>query len=123
MSEAEYYYVDKGVKRPLKLLSKKNGASADVFPVFIESSSGNIVILTDQITARFRPEASKEAILKLLKENNLSIVRKSRFAPNQYILKITNPTYLQVLNVANALNESESVIFATPNFISQFSKE
>ena len=42
MSEAEYYYIDKGVRRPLKLLSDtvalrlSNGAKWEQFDLFVE---------------------------------------------------------------------------------------
>lgn len=101
---------------------KEKGFSADVFPVFMDAS-GSLVILTDQIIVRFEAGTDKDAIDKLLQENGLEIVSKSRFAPNQYVLRLVDASVFKVLDIINALNKLELVVFAHPNLLNQFWKE
>ena len=91
-----------------------------VVPVYREPQSGLRLVVTDEITVRFKSDVSNEAIEKLNEENKVEIVEKDRFAPNQYTLKVkdTKDTFA----IANKYHESDLTEFAEPNFFSEVKK-
>ncbi len=91
-----------------------------VVPVYKEPQSGLRMVVTDEITVRFKSDVSKEAIDKLNKKNGVEVIEKDRFAPNQYTLKVKDPK--ETFSIANKYHKSDLTEFAEPNFFSEIKK-
>ncbi len=88
--------------------------------VYREAESGLRMVATDEITVRFKRDASKEDIENFNNENDVEIIEKNRFVPNQYLLRVKSPK--ETLTLANKYQESDLTEFAEPNFISEVKK-
>ncbi len=91
-----------------------------IVPVYREPQSGLRMVVTDEITVRFKSDVSSEVIDKFNKENGVEIIKKDRFAPNQYTLKVKDPK--ETFTIANKYHESNLTEFAEPNFFSEIKK-
>lgn len=91
-----------------------------VAPVYREPQSGLRMVVTDEITVRFKSDVTNEAIDRLNKETGAEILEKDRFAPNQYTLKVKDPK--ETFTIANKYHESNLTEFAEPNFFSEIQK-
>lgn len=91
-----------------------------VLPVYKEPQSGLRMVVTDEITVRFKSGVSDDAIDRLNKETGVEILEKDRFAPNQYILKVKDPK--ETFAIARKYHESDLTEFAEPNFLSEIEK-
>jgi subtilisin-like proprotein convertase family protein len=91
-----------------------------IAPVFTGPTSKLRLIPTGEITARFKPEVSKEQIAKFNAQHDVEIIEENDYVPNQYLLKANNPD--KTLEVANEYNSSNLTVFAEPNFLSEFEK-
>ncbi len=75
------------------------------------------LILTDEFIVRFKPDTTEENIQFLNNENGVSVVSKSPYRHNRYILRVTNPKAANALEIANIYNENPQVEYTTPNFL------
>ncbi len=91
-----------------------------IAPVYRDPQSGLRLVATDEITVRFKPGITPEAIATFNAEQGITNVQQNRFVANQYILKVSNPA--DVLTIANRYQASELTEFAEPNFVSEFKK-
>jgi subtilisin-like proprotein convertase family protein/subtilisin family serine protease len=91
-----------------------------VVPVYREPESGLRMIATDEITVRFKSSASQAEIDQFNRENGTEVVKKNRFVPSQYILRVKNAQ--DTLAIANKYQESDLTEFAAPNFVSEVKK-
>lgn len=95
--------------------------------VFYEPKTSKILVLTDEITVRFKRSVSEAEgfgltdntandIAALAKRNNLQQVQKSRFVNEQRVFRLKDSpvTEVKALEVANVLNDIEDVLFAQP---------
>jgi hypothetical protein len=89
-------------------------AVSDVNLVY-QLDDGHVLIGSQMLTVQFDPELSREAVQTRLEENGLIVVRELRFAPNQFEVEI--PTGADLLEVANALQQSDDTVYAEPTFI------
>lgn len=109
----------KDVKASLRNLEDDDRVEL-VAPVYREPQSGLRMVVTDEITVRFKSDVSDEAINRLNKETGVEILKKDRFAPNQYILKVKDPK--ETFAIANKYHQSNLTEFAEPNFFSEIEK-
>lgn len=107
------------VKESLKNLENDDDVEF-VVPVYREPKSGLRMVVTDEITVRFKSDVSNENIDRLNKENGVEIVEKDRFVHNQYTLKVKDPK--ETFAIANKYHESDLTEFAEPNFSSEIKK-
>jgi subtilisin family serine protease len=91
-----------------------------VIPVYREPQSGLRIVVTDEIIVRFKSDVSNEAIDRLNKETGVEIIKKDRYVPNQYTLKVKDPN--KAFAIANKYHESNLTEFAEPNFFSEIKK-
>jgi subtilisin family serine protease len=91
-----------------------------IVPVYREPQSGLRMVVTDEITVRFKSDVSNEAIDRLNKETDVEIIKNDRFALNQYTLKVKDPK--ETFAIANKYHESNLTEFAEPNFFSEIKK-
>lgn len=86
---------------------------------FREPASGLYMIITDEITVRFRPDAPTEQISALQAAQRVEPLDQALFAPNQWRLRVLDPTPHRALDVANALHTHPLVEWAEPVFITE----
>lgn len=91
-------------------------------PVLTTSGNQELIVLPNEIVISFDSGISESQKQKVLKENNLEIVRPLRYNRNFYIVKSTRASGITVLNVANQLNQVKGINSAVPNFIQSVSK-
>jgi hypothetical protein len=91
-----------------------------VTPVLRDMESQLNQILTDEITVRLKSEVSPERLRRLGEKYGVTVVRQNEFVPNQFIVKVAEPSGMHTLEVASQLDAADEVLFASPNFISEF---
>lgn len=97
----------------------QNGA-AQVFPAYRhDPERGDPVILTPRLLAQFRPEPGIEKILSVLELLGLRLVEPLAYAaPNGFLLEAAPGVHgTGAVDAANALVETELVLFAEPDFV------
>ncbi|NOZ26419.1 MAG: S8 family serine peptidase [Chloroflexi bacterium] len=90
-----------------------------VTPVYRETTQGLQLIPTDEFNVRFKPDVTPEQIAELNAQYDVEIVRQSKWSPQEYILRVTNPQERSVIDVANAYYESGLTEWAEPNFLTE----
>lgn len=108
------------VEESMKILGDDENVDY-IAPVYREAQSGLRLIAADEMTVRFKSNVSQSQIETFNKENNVEIIEKNRYVPNQYLLRVKNPK--DTLTLANKYQESDLTDFAEPNFISEVKKE
>jgi subtilisin family serine protease len=93
-------------------------------PVYIEAESKLRVIVTREITVRFKPGTTERQRAKVLKSLNLIISDPNEFNPRQYIvIPAADVDESDTIRLANILSESKDVVeYAAPNFVSEHRK-
>lgn len=91
-----------------------------VTPVLRDVDSQAIRILTDEITIRFKSEIPEKKLKTFTQKYGVTVARQNEFVPKQYILKVDKAEGLRTLEVAEQLDASDEVEFATPNYISEY---
>jgi len=93
-------------------------------PVFVERKSQLRLVVTEQILASFKPQASAAKIRKLLDGLGLRISGTSEFDASRKILLPTSVRRAsRSLDLANQLVEADDVVvFAAPNFLTEVRK-
>lgn len=92
-------------------------------PVYIEEESKLRVIVTREITVRFKPKVSESQRTKLLKGIDLMVRDVNEFIPRQFIvIPSTDVDESETIRLANRLAESDAVEYAAPNFVSEHLK-
>lgn len=86
----------------------------DVASVF-QQEDGHVLIGSRTLTVQVAPEMSDQAARTFLEDQGVRIVRSLTFAPNQFEVEV--PVGADLLEVANALQESDDTIFAEPMFV------
>lgn len=103
------------------IISLKDDTDVEfITPVYRESLSGLRLVLTDEITVRFKRDVSQADIENFNKANEVKVIRKNRYVPNQFILQVKNPK--DTMKLANKYHESDLTEFAEPNFITEVQK-
>ncbi len=74
-------------------------------------------VVTDEFIAQFKPQLSREEIERYNKENGVQVVAPDRFVKSQYLLRVTEASPLDALDMANLYEESGLTVFAHPNFV------
>lgn len=75
------------------------------------------LIAGDEFVVQFRADVDNDKIRSLNKVNTVEIVMKNPFVPNQYRLKLSAGSGIDVLKMANRYHEDEATEFAHPNFV------
>jgi hypothetical protein len=85
--------------------------------VFRDPENDLHLVLTDEIIVRFKPSVTQDQIEALNAQQGVEIIEQKSYAPNQYLMRVLNPTPEGTLEVANAYHESDLVEWAAPNFV------
>jgi subtilisin family serine protease len=110
---------DADVSASLRALDGDDDVEA-IVPVYRDPQSGLRMVATDRITVRFKSDVRQDAIDKYNRENGVRIVKKDRFAQNQYILQVKDAR--EIFAVANRYHESGLAEFAEPAFYTDIKK-
>lgn len=93
--------------------------------VLREPKTGLIRTVHREIVVRFKDGLSERARRRILRDAKLEIRRPIDRAPGQYV--VADPkrrTFgADLIPIANDLAEREEIVFATPNFVSEFRRE
>jgi subtilisin family serine protease len=87
---------------------------------FRDRDSGLVRMVYKEAVIRFRPKISEKRILQILKEHGYKVRNRNRFIRGQFVVFHPKETGTEVLEAANNLAEMDEVVFATPNFVSQY---
>src|SRR5829696_1776647 len=85
-------------------------------PVY-QNDHGQPLVLTDQLVVRFGQTVTGDQIEAIKAEHGLETVEALGFSPNAYVLRVTDPTKTDALQVANKLKEDGTADYAYPNWI------
>jgi subtilisin family serine protease len=92
-------------------------------PVYVEEESQLRVIVTREITVRFKPNTTQAQRTKVLKDLNLTIKQANEFHKYQYIvIPASDIDESDTIRTANRLSEASEVEYAAPNFVSESRK-
>lgn len=89
---------------------------------FREHDTGLVRMVYKEAVIRFRRGTSEQTIQKILKKQGYQVRSKNRFVREQYVVFNPKETGTEVLESANECVEMEEVVFASPNFVSQYGR-
>jgi subtilisin family serine protease len=75
------------------------------------------MIGSDEFVAQFLTNVNKEQIEALNRSNAVEILMENPFVVNQFLLRVTADSKIDVLKMANRYHENELTKFAHPNFV------
>jgi subtilisin family serine protease len=89
---------------------------------FRERDTGLVRVVYREIVVRFRAGVSERTRAALFAEDGLVVRRKNSFVRDQVVVYHPERKYSgeELLAIANRFAESDDVVFAAPNFVSQF---
>jgi len=93
--------------------------------VLREPKTGLVRTVHREIVVRFQPGVSERKRRKILKDANVEIRHTVERAPDQFV--VADPARrtfgADLIPIANDLADREEVVFATPNFVSEYRRE
>jgi subtilisin family serine protease len=89
---------------------------------FREERSGALRIVYREIAVRFKPKTPEKKRKEILSTHGFAVRRRNPFARDQYIVYHPARKYNgeELLEIANTWTALDEVLFATPNFVSQY---
>ncbi|WZO95757.1 S8 family serine peptidase [Isosphaeraceae bacterium EP7] len=92
--------------------------------VFREASTKLLRIVYKEIVIRFKAGTPEKAREKILRQHGLAVRSRNPLIPDQFVVydRAGKRAGAGILDVANACREAEEVVFATPNFISEYTR-
>lgn len=91
--------------------------------VFCERASGLLRTSGREVVVRFRSKVKADKRNRLLKRVGLEIVRRNPTVRAQVVTAARKREGPELVEACNALVESGEVVFATPNFVSEFRRD
>ena len=93
--------------------------------MFREKKSGLMRVVHKEIALRLTPSTKAKQRDKIFKKLGLELRSRNSFVPNQYIVKSKDPhcTGVELIELSNHCLELDEMVFATPNFVSEFRRE
>ncbi|MBI4766293.1 MAG: S8 family serine peptidase [Deltaproteobacteria bacterium] len=87
----------------------------------IYEEKNRILVQTDELVVKFKPELRSAQIDEIKKEYGLETVKTFGFSGGAFVLRVTNPQK-SALEIANRLVEKQRAIYAYPNWIENIGK-
>jgi len=89
---------------------------------FRDEASGALRVVYREIVVRFKAKIPQEMRRKILQANGFAVRRRNPFVRDQVVVYQTDRKYTgeELLEIANTWTGLEEVVFATPNFVSQY---
>jgi subtilisin family serine protease len=93
--------------------------------LFRERETGLLRTVYREIVVRFRPRTTRARRRQILASRGLEVRRVNSFVRDQVVATDTTKRLFGVdlVGIANALAEMDEVVFATPNFVSQYRRQ
>jgi subtilisin family serine protease len=88
--------------------------------VFRERDSGLVRMVHREVIVRFRPGLSAERRERLLAGQGLELRRENALVPDQVVAVDRRREGPEMLELCNGFVEDDDVVFATPNFVSEY---
>jgi hypothetical protein len=99
---------------------RDRGAIEFASAVLRDIESGTRQVLTDEIVVRLKQDAPARQTLETLKSQyGLTACKRNAYEPTQYIVKVSDPSGTNTLDVAQSLCRCKEVEFASPNFLTE----
>ena len=111
----------RGMSNTVEQHAQKQPFVQETLPVLTRSDRTETIILPNEILLSFQPGLSEAQKRTILQQNKLDIIRPLRFSRDLVLVKSTVVSGLEVLTVANQLNQVKGVRSASPNFIQSVS--
>jgi subtilisin family serine protease len=90
--------------------------------VFRERNTGLVRMVYREAVIRFRKGISEQRIDQILRRHGYKLRHQNRFVREQFVVFQPSKSGAAVLEAANDCAEMEEVVFATPNFVSQYGR-
>ncbi|NDJ85251.1 MAG: S8 family serine peptidase, partial [Chloroflexi bacterium] len=91
-----------------------------IFPVFAAPDyDGGLLILTDEFIARFAEDRDEDQIAAFNTANGVEAIAALEGLDNTYVLRVTDDSALNALDMANFYHDSNMTVYAEPNFVMQ----
>jgi len=92
--------------------------------VFRESETGLLRMVYREIVVRFHPAAQESRRGAILADGGFEVRRINPFVPEQLVVFQPERRYTgeELIEIANRWTEMDEVVFATPNFVSQYQR-
>ena len=89
---------------------------------FRDEASGALRIVYRELTVRFKAKVPQQTRKKILQAQGFRLRRRNPFVRDQVVVYHPDRKYTgeQLLEIANAWTGLDEVVFATPNFVSQY---
>jgi hypothetical protein len=78
--------------------------------------------LTDEIVLRLKRNAPRQTLSTLRSQHGLTVCKRNAYEPTQYIVKVSDPSGTNTLDVAQSLFRCQGVEFASPNFLAEVTR-
>ncbi|MGZ8361873.1 MAG: S8 family serine peptidase, partial [Allosphingosinicella sp.] len=115
LAEAGWMFVRPSTEFEAAVRSADGAADVEEVGQVFQQADGHILIGTRKLIVQFDPEMSEEKAIASLEARDFEVLRALRFAPNQFEVAI--PRGADLLETANALQESESTVHSEPEFV------
>jgi len=107
---------------------KAAAAAAPLGPppvAFRESDSGLLHVIYREVTIRFKPGVPQQKRTAILKKHSFKVRAVNPFVEDQVIVYQPDRRYPgeKLLEISNDMSEMDEVVFAAPNFVSQFNRQ
>ncbi|MDX2229907.1 MAG: S8 family serine peptidase [Leptolyngbyaceae cyanobacterium bins.349] len=112
----------RGMSNTVEQQAQKQPFVQETLPVLTRSDRQETIILPNEIVLSFQPGLSEAQKTAILQQNKLDVIRPLRFSRDLVLVKSTTASGVEVLTVANQLNQVKGVRSASPNFIQSISK-
>jgi subtilisin family serine protease len=92
---------------------------------FREAETGLLHVIYREVTIRFKHGVSQKTRQAILKKHNFNVRAVNAFVEDQVIVYQPERKHSgeKLLEISNDISEMEEVVFATPNFVSQFNRQ
>jgi subtilisin family serine protease len=110
-------------------LGRREGKAGEVSPpkgpppvTFRDEASGALRLVYREITVRFKPRIPLQTRRMILGQHGFEVRRRNPFVRDQVVVYHPGRKYSgeELLQIANAWTALDEVVFATPNFVSQY---
>ena len=102
---------------------RDRGAIEFASAVLRDIESGTRQVLTDEIVVRLKQDAPARQTLETLKSQyGLTACKRNAYEPTQYVVKVSDPSGTNTLDVAQSLCRCKEVEFASPNFLAEVTR-
>lgn len=111
----------RGIGNMVEQRSQQQPFVQETLPVLTRSDRQETIILPNEIVLSFQPGLSEDQKRTILQQNKLDVIRPLRFSRDRVLVKSNTVSGVEVLTVANELNQVQGVRSASPNFIQSLS--